>query len=347
MNKRVKYSIMGKKRSSKGDNIVILRFSALGDVAMTIPVVYSVAKSCPELNFIYITKPSFAGLFINKPLNLNVELVDFSALSGIKAWVRVIRKISKMRPAAIVDLHNVSRTWIIDTFFRLRGKKVVMVDKGRARRRYCLKHKIPQKSFIERYLETFNRLGLKHENDFISLFPESGGTVPIEIKHPALGIAPFARYFNKRYPLELMQRLIEILVSAGINVYLFGGGKEEIAIIGTWVGKENKCVSVAGKYSMSEELAIMSRLDAMLSMDSANQHLASLAGVRVFTIWGATTPLCGFSPWRQSPKDSFVSGADCQPCTIAGSETCRKGEVECLRSLTPEYIAQHIITQLT
>jgi ADP-heptose:LPS heptosyltransferase len=97
---------------------------------------------------------------------------------------------------------------------------------------------------------------------------------------------------------------------------------------------------------MSEELILMSHLDVMLSMDSANMHLASLAGTRVVSLWGGTTPACGFLGYGQNSHDALSAGLSCQPCSIAGSDRCPLGHMQCVSALTPEIIVNHIVTLL-
>ena len=115
--------------------MLIIRFSALGDVAMTVPAIYSLATRYPDLNIDVVTRPFFARLFINAPDNVNVIGVDFNKdYKGVEGTLRLLRRLGKLRPDYVADLHNVLRSWIIDRYFRLRGVKVVMVDKMRGKR---------------------------------------------------------------------------------------------------------------------------------------------------------------------------------------------------------------------
>ncbi len=114
--------------------MLIIRFSALGDVAMTVPAIYSLATRYPDLNIDVVTRPFFARLFINAPDNVNVIGVDFNKdYKGVGGTLRLLRRLGKLRPDYVADLHNVLRSWIIDRYFRLRGVKVVMVDKMRGK----------------------------------------------------------------------------------------------------------------------------------------------------------------------------------------------------------------------
>ncbi len=316
-----------------------LRFSALGDVAMTLPALYSLARRYPDLHIDFVTTPFFGRLFINPPANLHVHGIDLKKeYKGAAGMMRLLRYLDGLRPDMVADLHNVGRTWIIDKWMRMRGVKVEMVDKMRGGRRRVLKLHEAQPPFISRYADVFARLGYPIELDFETLFPDGLPEVEIEVKHPAVGVAPFARYYNKTYPVAQMRAVVEGLTSRGVNVYLFGARGREAEQLGTWTAYNDRCHSLAGRFTLEQELALMARMDVMVSMDSANQHMASLTGTPVVSLWGSTTPACGFMAYRQSADNALVAGLDCQPCTIAGSAVCPKGTLDCFLELPPERV---------
>lgn len=323
--------------------VLIIRMSALGDVAMTLPVIYSVCQAYPDTEFTLLTRPFFAKIFINPPKNLSFVTADFKTeYKGNAGIYRLIKKLSSYNFTAVADLHNVLRSWIIDTYFVCRGVKVRMVDKERNKRKEANKQKKAQRSYIQRYCDVFKKLGYPVDLNFKSVFEASIIPAPDVVKHPAVGIAPYARYSNKTYPIGLMKKVVGLLTSKGINVYLYGARGKEAETLDSWQKEYENCYSLAGKMPITDELAMMNHMDTMVSMDSANQHLASVAGVKVLSIWGSTAPSCGFMAYGQSPDNVIMSKLACQPCTTAGSEICRLGNLECLKSLKPEFLAQRI-----
>lgn len=332
------------RHNNRQPHVLILRFSALGDVAMTLPVIYSVARAYPEVRFTVATREFFAKLFINPPENVEVLGIDMkNKYRGLMGLRRLCLRLAQLKPTAVADLHNVARTWVIDTFFRLKGVSTVMVDKMRSSRRRLLRDKVQQKSFVERYAEVFARLGYPAELTFRSVFAGTGAVPPVDVCHPAVGIAPFARYYNKTYPPERMRKVAEILCRKGINVYLFGARGKEAEELRQWAGEIRGCESMAGEFTLPEEIAAMSAMDLMVSMDSANQHLAALTGTKVLTIWGSTTPSCGFTAYGNAdPSSAICLGLDCQPCTVAGSPTCPRGHLDCMCMIAPQSVASRI-----
>lgn len=334
-------------------HVLVLRLSALGDVAMTIPAIYSVARTYPQHRFTVVTAAFTARLFVGAPENVHVLALEKSESRGIGGTFRLLRRLFRIDKGqnggfghvdAVADLHNVLRSWIVDAVFFLRWRRVALLDKRRSERRAILHdHSCSARPFTQRYFDVFAQLGLKAEPEFGRL-EEIGEPTGFEIiGHPAVGIAPFARYRNKTYSIGLMQEVVRMLVERGAHVYLFGARGMEATTLEQWVQGDNKVTVVAGRLPLEHELALMARLDVMLTMDSANMHLASLVGTRVVSFWGGTTPACGFLGYGQSPKDTLLAGLSCQPCTIAGSDSCPLGHMHCTKGVKPEAIVQKLL----
>ena len=338
---------MSRKKGTTQPHVLVLRFSALGDVAMTLPVVYSVARAYPHVRFTVVTREFFARIFLNTPENVTVLGVDLKKrYHGVSGALKLCRDLAMLKPTAVADLHNVFRTWLIDKYMQMRGVKVAMVNKMRSARSKMLREKAEQTPFVERYSAVFSQLGFPAELTFKTVLDESNKVPPIEVLHPSIGIAPYARYYNKTYPPERMRRVVEMLCRKGYKVYLYGGRGAEADQLLNWAGSIHGCESVAGKYSLAEEMALMSQMDLMVSMDSANQHLAALTGAKVLTIWGSTAPSCGFTAFGHGASDGVCLNLDCQPCTVAGSPTCPFGHLDCMSLLTEQTIVETIERKL-
>lgn len=325
------------------ERMLVVRLSALGDVAMTIPAIYSLAGRYPQLEISVLTRPFFAGLFINRPHNVAViEAETDGRHKGVAGMPRLMHGLAAYKFDCVADLHNVLRSWQIDAFFMLRGCRVAMIDKQRRGRRKALRQGTPQKNFVSRYMDVFAALGYPVELTFRSLFSSCRPPLPVEVRHPAVGIAPFARYYNKTYPPVLMRRVVSILSAEGYNVYLFGARGAEAGLLNSWQEDIGLCTSYAGRFSIADEMALMSELDCMVTMDSANQHIAALAGTEVLSIWGSTTPACGFYGFAQPEDNALCLGLDCQPCSVAGGRGCPLGTLACLCGIRPQDIVERI-----
>lgn len=331
-------------------HVLVLRLSALGDVAMTIPAIYSVARTYPQHHFYVVTSAFTARLFINPPANIRLIGLTKDESHGVAGTYRLLRRLSHLHIDAVADLHNVLRSWMVDATFRLRLKPVAMLDKHRSQRRAILHdHSCEATPFIERYFDVFARLGLPAKPQFTSLFPDSLPPMPSGLPAKAtevwVGVAPFARFRSKTYDLDAMRELVSLLAARPRSrVFLFGARGQEEKLLHEWAGKNENIFLVAGRLQLEEELALMAHLDVMLTMDSANMHMASLVATRVVSFWGGTTPACGFLGFGQSRDDALSAGLSCQPCTIAGSDSCPLGHMQCVKAIPPSHIAEHIYT---
>lgn len=340
-------------------NILVIRFTALGDVAMTIPVLYSFCYSNPDTEFTMLTQRVASTLFVNPPSNLKVVGVDTrSQYHGLRGIYRLFKDLTaSTRFDAVADLHDVLRSHLLSLLFALfTGAKVRRINKGRVGKRRLTrtwnKRMFQLRSSRERYREVFHHLGLKYDDCFETLFGGSAADTKLFENITAakregerwIGIAPFAKHQGKIYPLDKMKVVVERLaVMNGVKIFLFGAGDSERAVLREWsMGRENVISMAEGMNGFAVELALLSHADVMISMDSANMHLASLVGLPVISIWGATHPYCGFMGWRQSESNAVQLSMKCRPCSVFGNKPCRRGDYACLNDITPEMIISKV-----
>lgn len=348
---------MVEAKNNSPETILITRFSAVGDIAMTIPLLYSLAATYPGKRFVFVSRERFGRFLVNAPSNLIFEGVNLDEYKGVAGLYRLKKRLMKHKPDAIADLHNVLRTKVLRFFLSLSGVKCAAQEKGRAEKKALTsaanKEKRQLKSTFERYREVFVKLGLDFVPDFISLFGDKkgnlailGDAVPPKGSNKWIGIAPFARHGGKIYPLERLEKVIEALSKReGVQIFCFGNGKEEEAVVDRWCSEYPGVISFVGKADFSGELALISNLELMLSMDSANMHIASLVNTPVISIWGATSPLAGFLGWRQKEEDCVQLPLECRPCSIFGNKPCRYGDFRCMH-IEPQTVVGKILEKL-
>ena len=349
---------MVQRNNNSKKTILITRFSAVGDIAMTIPLLYSLSESYPEHRFIFVSRERFGQFFINKPKNLDFIGINLDNYKGLIGLYKLYRELSAQKPDLFADLHNVLRTKILRTYFKLLDRtKIASIDKGRKEKKQLTKesntNKFELKSTFERYHEVFKRLGLPFTPNFSSLFKESKGNIddfkaiiPAKEHDHWVGIAPFARHNGKIYPLNKMEEVVALLSQEkNIKLFFFGNGPEEEKTINSWCAKYPNTISFIGKSNFNGELRLISHLDAMLCMDSANMHMASLVGTPAISVWGATSPLAGFLGWRQRKEDCIELQLKCRPCSIFGNKPCKYGDYRCME-IAPSAIAEKIVHRI-
>jgi len=339
--------------------ILIIRFSALGDVAMTIPVISSFAVKYPEHEITVLSNKNFRTLFENVSHNIKFIGADLKEEhSGLKGLFRLFRTLKESRFDYVADFHSVLRSHVLRILFKITGHKTALVHKGRydKRKLTSVKNKVlkPLKSTFVRYYETLERLGFSFELKFDSIFESGSGDLSQILDKTGekgdklwLGIAPFAKHLGKIYPFHLQKKVMEHFANdERVKVFIFGGGVLESQIVLDLIKKFPTITSLVGKMNMNQELILMSHLDAMFSMDSANMHFASLVGTPVVSVWGATHPYAGFLGWNQTEDSVVQANMECRPCSVFGDKPCYRGDYACLSQIHPDDIIQKIEEKL-
>lgn len=336
-------------------SILIIRFSALGDVAMTVPVIDSFARQYPEHRITVLSDNKLSALFGGLPSNCSFWGADLKGKHrGIKGLNALFETLYRFRFDHVADFHDVLRTKYLRLRFWLKGSNVAHINKGREEKRRLVrrfnKDLRPLLSSFERYRQVLEKLGFPFDMDFVSIFQHEGNDtvfqnplLPVKGGRLWLGIAPFAKHKGKVYPGALTEEVIaHFACDDRFSVFLFGGGKKEEDLFIAWKKKYPALILPEKRLGLSGELALMSRLDLMLSMDSANMHFASLAGVPVVSVWGATHPYAGFMGWRQPEHQAIQVELSCRPCSVFGNRPCFRKDYACLNLIQPEVIIEKI-----
>ena len=319
--------------------ILVFRLSAMGDVALTVPVIRNVLESDSDLHITLVTRPFFAPFFFGIPrLKLYFPKLD-NKHKGLFGLYRLYQDLKKLGPFdKIVDLHDVLRTKVVSLFFKLNGTPVFSIDKGRKEKNEIIKTKKINvlKHSTQRYADTFIAAGIHSEigkAPYIDYSTEAFqsarsyllGKIP-EKGYLKIGLSPFANTAPKIWGLNNFKELITLINKNHKAVFfLFGGGEKEIKLLKQLEQHSENIHLVAGKFTLSEEIAMIRMLDLMIAMDSSNMHLASLSGVRTISIWGGTHPAFGFSALGQ-PDEYHIQPPDgiltCRPCSVFGGKPC-------------------------
>ena len=321
--------------------ILVMRFSSLGDVAMTVPVIREFLDQNPNLRITYVSRKKFEPLFSGIQ-NLEFFAADLEGkYKGIFGLYQLYRELKPKNFDAIADLHNVLRTKILRIYFKSEISKTAVLDKSRKERKDLLNKKTRKqlRPMTERYADVFRKLGFNLELSHELKVSETE-------KENAIGIAPFAMYEGKMYPPEKMKNVAESIAENGFKVYLFSG-KEEAKELETWENLNPNIHSVAGKLDLKQELDLIKRLKLMVSMDSANMHLASLVGTKVISIWGNTHPFMGFLGYGQSMENVIQDETIKErPTSVFGKENKKMPKLDYFKNIPEELIIEKILSEI-
>ncbi len=342
-----------RKTMAKPTHILVIRLSAMGDVAMAVPVLRVFSQKYPDVKITVLSRPFFKPFFEDIP---NLDFLEADVYGEHKRFglLKLANEAKDLGIDAVADLHNVIRSKIITKYLKFKGIDAATIDKGRAEKKALIAAKgeaISQlKTTHQRYADVFEKLGFplnlgKHiAPPKKRLSPKLNGLLGVESKK-LIGIAPFAAHQSKMYPLSLMAEVIrELDETDKYRIFLFGGGKKEIKLLKEMEIPFANVTNVAGKLSFEEELALISNLDLMLSMDSGNGHLAAMYGVPVITLWGVTHPFAGFVPFNQPDNNQLLSDRKeypLIPTSIYGNKF-PKGYDDAMKTISPETVVQKV-----
>ncbi len=338
----------------------------MGDVALLVPVLRSLVASYPAMEVTVATRPRFAPLFeaIERVHVFEADVdLEYNGLFGLYKLLRALRQRASYE--MIVDVHDNLRTKFIRSFFRLRGTPVTVFNKGRREKRAFTRRRnkivAPLPHTVERYKGAFENAKLPFQmlsSPHLEVTPSAVGAATAWLQKAGLGkkekwigVAPFAMHQSKVWPLDNYRSLLSTLsLSMHVRVFLFGGGKAEIQSLERLRQEfPAVCTVVAGQMALAAEIALIKQLDLMVCTDSANMHLAALAGTPVLSIWGGTHPDVGFGPY-QAGKESIIQidreQLPCRPCSVYGREDCYVGGFPCLHQITPAVVAQRIVERI-
>ncbi len=329
--------------------LLIIRFSALGDIAMTVPVVHDLAVQYPDLDITMLSRPMATPLFERLPKNVHFLAADLNGRhKGLFGLCRLWRDAHLNDFNYIADFHGVLRTWWLRTEGSLHRQKVAKIDKGRKGKRALTRQKdkvlVQQATSFERYAKVLEQLGFPIKPQFIKLDYSDLCERQKQSNENWIGMAPFAKHPAKVYPMEKLEEVIKTLSQKeNTTIFLFGGGEEEKRQIAELCAKYPNVQPAQSQHGLKDELALMGQLDVMLSMDSANMHLASLVGTRVVSIWGGTHPYAGFLGWNQNPSDCIQLDIPCRPCSVYGNKPCFRGDYACMNGITSSQIIEKLV----
>lgn len=343
---------------SKKKHLLVIRLSAMGDVAMSVPVISALVRQNPDIKITVLTRAFFKPLF-SQLTNVSVYEADVKGKhKGVFGLWSLYKSLKVLEIDAVADLHNVLRSNILKIYFKLGGFQFDQIDKGRAEKKTLTrpKNKVlkPIKTSHERYADVFKSLGFTLDLSSNTILPKRKLSKTLAKKYSfegkkLVGIAPFAAFEGKMYPLDLMEQVVsELSRKDAYQILLFGGGKKEQAVLENWENQYQNTSSIVGKYTFSEELELISNLVAMLAMDSGNAHLAALFGVPTVTLWGVTHPYAGFYPFGQNKENALLADREkfpLIPTSVYGNKM-PQGYTEAMRTIPPQDVIKKLKTIL-
>jgi len=307
--------------------ILIIRFSSIGDIVLTTPVIRCLKMQKPEMEIHFLTKKSFKGIVENNPYLTKVHCIE-------KDVKEIVKELKKENFDFVVDLHNNIRSMQTKTalgkpstsFRKLNFKKWMLVN--------FKINRMPAMHIVDRYLQTVAQLGIVNDNKGIDFFiPEKDevalSSIPVSHQNGYIGFVIGARHYTKQLPIA---KIISICKKLNQPIVLLGG-KEDIKnaleiekALGTSI--YNAC----GKNNLNQSASLVKQATKIISHDTGLMHIAAAFKKEIISIWGNTVPAFGFTPYLPASSSRMVEvkNLSCRPCSKIGYEKCPKGHFKCM-----------------
>lgn len=325
-------------------HLLVLRTSAMGDVAMLPHALRALKSAYPDLRITVATQPSFRPFF----QGLDVEFLDVDtkgAQHTLRGMWRLAAKARELGVDAVADVHGVLRSEAFRASMWLHGIRVAYIRKGRTGKHrliwFGVKGKEPLKHSVVRYCDVFRRLGFDLSDPAPA--PRVPHANPFGEKTGLwVGFAPFSAQRGKAYPLEQSREVIRLLTRQYERVFIHTGGGSEAAFAQEMEQTYPNVTALWGKVKFAGEIDLIANLDCIVSMDSLVMHLAALVATPVVSVWGATHPALGFLGYGADPRGIVQADLPCRPCSVFGRKPCKYGDYRCLTAVKPEMITERV-----
>lgn len=333
-----------------------MRFSALGDVALILPVLNTVMHNYPGLEIVIATRGSFAPLF-SKLHRTKLVTADFSqSHRGLCGLLSLYRQLKNEGPFdAVLDLHGVVRSHLLRFIFRISGTAVYRIKKERSARRALTRRRNkvlrPLSSAQERYRKVFDEAGYPVSAilPYVFMPGDKASTMSRKMldgyRQPfRIGIAPFASYPLKEWGMDKMTALCRALsLRYNAMFVFFGFGDRELSLLRKLQDETGIKALICDGIDIELQLSLLRSLHCLICMDSSNLHLGQLASVPVVSVWGPTHPYAGFAPQGENAyRVAAVSSRhlNCRPCSVYGNKACFRHDHACMKMLQVETVIE-------
>lgn len=310
--------------------ILIIRFSSIGDIVLTTPVLRCCKQQLKNAEIHFICKSAFTSTIEFNPYI--DQLITFE-----KDINEVIPQLKKQNYDVVIDLHNNLRSRRLKSAL---GKKSIAFNKLNVKKflAVALKNKglLPDVHIVQRYLQTVESLGVKDDGKGLDYFISEKDSVDLSFIHPGLenGFAALVvggSYYTKKIPLN---KLIEICNQSKQPIVLLGG-KEDTEIAAQVVATCKNTFNLCGKLSLNQSAFVLRHSSFVITSDTGLMHIASAFGKKIFSLWGNTIPEFGMYPYKPGEGSEIleVKNLKCRPCSKLGYSKCPKEHFKCMNEI--------------
>ena len=318
--------------------ILIIRFSSIGDIVLTTPVIRCIKQQQPDTEIHYLTKKSFKGILEHNPYLTKVHTIE-------KDVKEIIKELKNENFDFVIDLHHNIRSMQTKTslgkpsssFKKLNFKKWMLVN--------FKINKMPEMHIVDRYMQTVKKLGIVNDNKGLDYFiPETDevnmASLPLFHQKGYIGFVIGAKHNTKKLPME---KIISICKKLNQPIILLGG-KDDLGKANQIEKSVGAMIYIAcGKYTLNQSASLIKQSTKIITHDTGLMHIAAAFHKDIISIWGNTVPAFGFTPYLPSANSKIVEvkNLSCRPCSKIGYKRCPKGHFKCMREIDENEITNY------
>lgn len=324
-------------------HLLVIRNSAMGDVAMLPHALRALRAAYPALRITVATQAMFRPFFRGLEVDFLEVRTKEEHRTAAGMW-RLAAEARRLGVDAVADVHDVLRSRVFSFAMRLHGIRIARIRKERRAKRRAQGTGgdfAPLRHSVLRYCDVFRRLGFVFDDPTPAAKPCCDNPMG-EKRGLWLGFAPFSAHAGKTYPEAQARRLVALLAARCERLFIHSGGGREQAFAEEMECSHPNVTALFGRVRFAGELDVLAHEDCLVSMDSLAMHMASLVATPVVSIWGATHPALGFLGWGSPLTNALQAPLPCRPCSVFGAKPCRYGDYRCLAALSPETVAAKV-----
>jgi len=311
--------------------VLVIRFSSIGDIVLTTPVLRCIKQQLKDVELHFITKQKFISV-----IDQNPYVDKFYTITN--SLSEVIPQLKKENYDYIIDLHHNARTLKLKlalgkksySFNKLNWEKFLVVN--------FKTNKLPQKHIVDRYFETVAHIGVSNDNKGLDYFINEKDEIDIVSALPTLfhedynALVVGGSYFTKQIPLN---KLKDICTNSSLPLVLLGGKEDATVAEQVYQLHKNKVINLCGKLNLNQSASIIQQSKKVITSDTGLMHIAAAYKKDIISLWGNTIPEFGMGPYLAG-KDSQlleVKNLSCRPCSKLGYKKCPKGHFKCMNNI--------------
>ncbi len=315
---------------------LIIRFSSIGDIVLTTPVIRCLKQQVEGSIVHFVTKKQFLPLLQANPHIDKIHCLDDSLTA-------LVRELKKEKFDYIIDLHHNLRSWLVKSglrsfdfsFRKLNIEKWLMVNFKIDR--------LPRIHIVDRYMQTLALFDVVNDGKGLDYYIPENDTVDISILPTAfrqgyIALVAGARHYTKQLPMNKLVALCDLIRKPIILL----GGKEDIVMGDAVAGHTKGMVyNACGKFSINQSASLVQQARLVISHDTGLMHIAAAFKKKIISLWGNTIPEFGMFPYFPDENSRIiqVEGLSCRPCSKIGLADCPKGHFRCMNELDEKQIA--------